>query len=139
MGFCLLTLRSQACIKGQSLNKIIFREIATEKMVECEDCCKTVRAWPVHKSQLPWTLDMVGYKAEAGTDFSLQVHVYFYINFYHERRGYRAFKGRYGTDHLYCLVVYGQIIEPHKREIRVKEVLKYPLSKRTHFIRNGTF
>ena len=56
-------------------------------MVECEDCCKTVRAWPIHKSQLPWTLDMVGYKSEAGTETSrnsFNFHVYFCIN---SRRG----------------------------------------------------
>ena len=31
-----------------------------------EEICRSVRAWPVHKTRLPWTLDMVGYKAEAG-------------------------------------------------------------------------
>lgn len=30
------------------------------------EICTTLREWPVHKSRLPWTLDMVGYRAEAG-------------------------------------------------------------------------
>ena len=37
----------------------------------------------------------------------------------------------------YLLVVYGQIIERNKREIRVKEVLKYPTAKASHFIRRN--
>lgn len=63
------------------------------------EICTSVREWPVYKTRLPWTLDMVGYRAEA--------------------------------------VVYGQILERNKREIRVKEVLKYPLAKEAHFIRRN--
>ena len=79
-----------------------------------ENC--ELKKWPKARNGL-WTMDMVGFKADAGIE--------------HSNRS-RTVEVNY--EWTWTTVVYGHILPSYPRKLRVREILKYPTGINTLII-----